>query len=391
MQPGHNLDYRNGDNTADHPIPEPIESEVKDAVWGVKKWGEPFTPFEVNIPKPDGYLVKIEADYSGICHTDLHVAMNHLGGTMYPCVPGHELVGRVVAIGDKVTKFKVGDLAGIGAVGDSCLECGTCKCGDEQYCEKAGWCHTYNAKKVYGHFGGNQETQTFGGYSVQYCHHEHFCVKLPADIDLSKAGPLMCAAITLFDPLKFHGMMNCTGKTIGIIGIGGLGTMGIKLAKAMGHTVVAVSTSNAKEAMSREKGASHFCVSKDEESMKKHAGMCDLILNTISAPHEVSHYLGLLKTNGTIVQLGVIAEPHTMSHAPLIFGRKAVAGSLIGGIANTEECVDFCMKHNIYPDVQIIEADKITWAFEQLSASNKDGIRYVIDVQKSKQNKSFMP
>jgi D-arabinose 1-dehydrogenase-like Zn-dependent alcohol dehydrogenase len=198
--------------------------------------------------------------------------------------------------------------------------------------------------------------------------------------------------VTLYDPLKYYGMVDSPQKkTIGVIGIGGLGTMGIKLAKAMGHKVVAISTNPNKEQQAKDKGADVFVVSTSAESMKSGEGLCDLILNTASSPHEANLYLGLLKNRSTIVQLGVLAEPHALNCLPLICGRKAIAGSLIGGIQATEECIEFCAKHGIYPDIQVIEADKITWAFEQLLTTNKDGVRYVIDIQKSKQNKDFMP
>lgn len=187
--------------------------------------------------------------------------------------------------------------------------------------------------------------------------------KIPSGIDLAKAAPLLCAGITMYDPLKFYGYLDGPKKTVGIVGIGGLGTMGIKLAKAMGHKVVAISTSATKEEMAKSKGADVFVVSTSEESMKANANLCDLIINTIAAPHEVSHYLSILKPRSTIVQLGVFGQPHTLSQVPLIFGRKAVAGSLIGGIGATEECIEFCFKNDIYPDIEIVEANKIDWVF----------------------------
>ena len=228
---------------------------------------------------------------------------------MYPCVPGHEFVGKVTAVGDKVSKFKVGDNAGLGPIGDSCLDCGTCKKGFEQHCEKQGWAHSYNDTKRYGHIGGNKDTQTFGGYIVNYVHHEHFCVKLPNEVEMDRAGPLLCAGGALYEPLKHHGATDPEREmTVGIIGIGGLGTMGIKIAKALGKKVVAISHSAKKEKMALEKGADVFVNSSDPDSMKKAAGSCDLILNTVSVSHQVADYLGLLNSFGTIVQLGVIGD-----------------------------------------------------------------------------------
>jgi len=201
----------------------------------------------------------------------------------------------------------------------------------------------------------------------------------------------MCAGITLFDPLVHWGANEGKKMTIGIIGIGGLGTMGIKMAKAMGHRVIAISTSANKEAIAKEKGAEAFVVSTDTASMAAEAGKIDLILNTISANHQVSHYLPLLNVNGTIVQLGLAPEPHAVSQLPLIFQRKSIAGSLIGGIKNTEACLEFCGKHGITPDIQMIEAKKIDWAWDQITTINKDGVRYVIDIKKSLEDKEFVP
>lgn len=201
----------------------------------------------------------------------------------------------------------------------------------------------------------------------------------------------MCAGITLYDPLKHWGFTTGPSRSVGIIGIGGLGTMGIKLAKALGHTVYAISTSANKKDLALQKGADHFVVSKDEESLKANAGKMDLILNTVSANHDINTYMNLLATNGTIVQLGLAMQPHTVSQLPLMFQRKQIGGSLIGGCKNTQEVLDFCGKHGIAPDCEVIEADKIDWAFEQLKGMNKDGVRYVIDIKKSLENKSFVP
>jgi len=210
-------------------------------------------------------------------------------------------------------------------------------------------------------------------------------MKVPEGLPMEKAAPLLCAGVTMWDPLRHWGMTKEGGekKTVGIIGVGGLGTMGIKLAHALGHRVVAISTSSNKEELAKDKGADAFVVSTNEESMAKEAGSCDLILNTVAAPHEVAHYVSLLNHDGTIVQLGVFAEPHSMSQIPLIFGRKSIAGSLIGGIKSTEECLEFCAKHNILPDCQTVTAKQIDWVFNELSHSNKDGLRYVLYIKKS--------
>jgi len=216
-------------------------------------------------------------------------------------------------------------------------------------------------------------------------------MKIPDGVPLDKAGPILCAGITMYDPLRHWGATEGKKMTIGIIGIGGLGTMGIKLSKALGHTVVAISSSPNKKDLATEKGADFFVVSKDPESMATCKGKCDLILNTVSAPHEVVSYLSLLNYNGTIVQLGIITDPHTLPQTPLMFRRNTVTGSHIGGIKATEELLELCAKHGIAPDCETITASKIDWAFEQLATTNKDGVRYVIDIKKSMEDKDFMP
>lgn len=231
---------------------------------------------------------------------------------------------------------------------------------------------------------GNQETRTHGGYSESHTVHEHFIIKIPDGMDLAKTGPIMCAGITLYDPLRHWGFASSTGKTVGIIGIGGLGTMGIKLAKAMGHKVVAISHSAAKEAMAKEKGADVFVISTSEESLKANANTCDIILNTVSAEHDVNTYLPLVAKNGQICQLGLVTKPHAVSQLPLMFSRKSICGSLIGGIAATQECVEFCNKHNIYPDCETITADKLDEVWKELDqGSNATGKRYVLDIKAS--------
>ena len=379
------------DSAIQKDIPACGDNEYKEVAWAIPKFGEKFAPIWINRPKVGDMDVKFEMKYCGICHSDCHLGLNHLGGSMYPMVPGHELCGTVTEVGAKVTKVKVGDNVGVGCIIDSCLECNTCKGGDEQYCEGGGSTHTYNSEKKYGHIGGNPDTQNFGGYSASNVVHEHFICKIPDSIPLEKAGPIMCAGITLYDPLVHWGALNGKKMNIGIIGIGGLGTMGIKMAKAMGHRVVAISTSANKAEIAKEKGAEGFVVSTDNASMAAEAGKLDLILNTISASHQVAHYLSLLNVNGTIVQLGLAPEPHAVSQLPLIFQRKSIAGSLIGGIKNTEACLDFCGKHGITPDVHMVEAKEIDWAWDQITTINKDGIRYVIDIKKSLENKDFVP
>jgi len=267
------------------PIPAVSDNEYREVAWGIEKFGDKFKPIWINRPKVGDFDVRFEMKYCGVCHSDCHLGHNDLGDSIYPMVPGHELIGTVTEVGSKVTKVVVGDNVGVGVIKDSCLGCETCKGGDEQYCEKGGSIHTYNSMKKYTHIGGNQDTQNFGGYSASECVHEHFILKIPESIPLDKAGPILCAGITLYDPLVHWGATSGKVMTIGIVGIGGLGTMGIKLSKALGHRVVAISTSANKAEMAKSKGADAFCVSTDPESMKHEENKIDLILNTVSADH----------------------------------------------------------------------------------------------------------
>jgi len=371
----------------ERPVPPANENEYREVAWGLVPEGDEgsIKSFYINRGVPSSNDVKFTVEYCGICHSDVHHGLNHLSKTVYPVVPGHELVGTVTEIGADVKGIKVGDHVGVGVFVDACLNCGFCKGGDEQYCEK-GKTLTYNGVKAHGRVGGNVQTQTFGGYSGSFVVNENFVAKIPENIPLEKAGPLLCAAITMYDPLRHWGA-TVEGKKIdvGIVGIGGLGTMGLKLAKALGHTVYAISSSPNKKDLAHQKGADVFVISNDEESMKSNSNKMDIILNTVSAPHDVNTYLGLLKSQGTLVQLGLVTEPHTVNQLPLIFQRKQIAGSCIGGMASLREVLELCSKHNITPDVEIVTADKISDIWEKLSTSNDDGIRYVIDIQKSLQ------
>ena len=313
------------------PIPPVSDDEYREIAWGIEKFGEHFKPLWINRPKVGDWDVKFEMKYCGICHSDIHVGKNDLDDSIFPMVPGHELAGTVTEVGSKVTKVKVGDNVGIGCIKDSCLECGTCKGGDEQYCEND-YCDAYNSMKRFTHIGGNPDSQTFGGYSASEVVHEHFILKIPDGLPLEKVGPILCAGITLYDPLRHYGATSGKKMNIGIVGIGGLGTMGIKIAAALGHNVSAISTNNSKEAMAKEKGATTFINSKDPESMASGKNSLDLILNTVSAPHQLSTLLPLLKMQGTIVQLGLITDPHLLNQLDLLPVRKTISGSLIDGI-----------------------------------------------------------
>ena len=293
-------------------MPAPQDDEYSEIGWGPSKFGEKISSFNFPRTKVTDHMVKYEMLYAGICHTDVHFAEGGFGPQRFPMVPGHELLGKVVEVGSKVTMAKVGDIVAVGCLVDSCLDCKMCKTDDENMCDK-GNSMTYGAERKHGRIGGNLTLPTFGGYSGSHVLHEHFIIKMPDNLPLEQAAPLLCAGVTMYDPMKFWGATSGKKMCIGIIGVGGLGTMGIKMAAAMGHKVVAISTSPAKESMAKEKGATHFVVSTDEASMNAEAASCDLILNTVAAPHECGHYLPLLAQGGTLVQLGVFVEPHHIS------------------------------------------------------------------------------
>jgi uncharacterized zinc-type alcohol dehydrogenase-like protein len=360
------------------------ENEYKEVAWAVTAKGSGHKPIWIPRGNVGDEHVKFELIYCGICHSDVHVGNNDMGSTVFPFVGGHELLGKVTEVGKSVTKFKIGDIVGVGCMVDSCLNCSQCDNGDEPYC-MGGMTGTWNADRKHGRVPGNKDLKTFGGYTGSSVVHEHFVCKIPEGIPLEAAGPIMCAGITMYDPLRHWGATGEKKMTVGIIGIGGLGTMGIKIAKACGNDVMAISTSANKEAIAKEKGATHFCVSKDPESMKANAGKCDIILNTVSASHDLNAYIPLLAKSGTLVQLGLVTEPHQVSQLPFMFNRLSIAGSLIGGMQSTNEVLELCAKHKIFPDCQVIEADKIDWAWDQLTGEggNKDGVRYVIDIKKS--------
>ena len=327
----------------------------------------PFT-IERRAPKPQD--VKIEILYCGVCHSDLHTARNEWGNTVYPCVPGHEIVGRVTAVGDQVKNFKVGDLAGIGCLVDSCRECDNCKDGLEQYCSN-GMVGTYNGMEKDG--SGN----TFGGYSKSILAHEDFVLHISDKLPLEAVAPLLCAGITTYSPLR-HWKVG-KGHKVGILGLGGLGHMGVKIAAALGAEVTMLSHSPSKEKDAKKLGADHFVLTSDKEQVKKVMGSFDFILDTVSAEHDYNFYLGMLRTNGVMVCVGAPPTPAQIPAINLIFGRKSIAGSLIGGIPETQEMLDFCAKHNIVSDVEVIAIKDINEAYERML---KGDVRYrfVIDM-----------
>lgn len=331
----------------------------------------PLAPFEISRREPGPEDVQIEILYCGVCHSDLHTARNEWKNTQYPTVPGHEIVGRVVAVGNKVKGFKPGDLAGVGCMVDSCGHCHSCDEGVEQYCEN-GFTGTYNGPV----FGGEN---TYGGYSKSIVVKESFVLHIKHDKnDLASVAPLLCAGITTYSPLRHWGAG--PGKKVGIVGLGGLGHMGVKIAHAMGAHVVLFTTSSGKIADGKRLGADEVCISTDAKQMAAHANQLDFILNTVAAPHNLDAFLQLLKLDGTMTLVGAPAEPHPSPGVfNLIFKRRQLAGSLIGGIRETQEMLDFCAKHKIVSDIEVIAMNYINTAYERMLKSDVK-YRFVIDM-----------
>ena len=337
----------------------------------------PLTPFAFERRELRPNDVRIDILYCGVCHSDLHTVRGEWPGTVYPCVPGHEIVGRVTATGPEVTRFREGDLAAVGCLVDSCLRCASCAEGLEQYCE-GGFVATYNgADKVTGE-------NSYGGYSDSIVVREEFVLAIRHDEkDLAAAAPLLCAGITTWSPLR-HWKIG-PGYKVGVVGIGGLGHMGVKLAKALGAHVVAFTTSPDKREDALNLGADDVVVSKNRDEMKAHAGSLDFILNTVAAPHDLDAFMVLLKRDGTMTLVGVPASPHPSPNiANLIFKRRSLAGSLIGGIAETQEMLDFCAEQGIISDIEMIPIQAIEEAYARMLRSDVK-YRFVIDMASLKQ------
>lgn len=333
---------------------------------------EKFHPFSFERRDPLDYDVDIDILYCGVCHSDLHTARDEWGGTLYPCVPGHEIVGKVRRIGKKVTKFKAGDTVGVGCMVNSCGKCDCCRQGLEQYCEN-GNTLTYNSPDP----ETGKDRYTFGGYSKRIVVNENFVLRVPENLDLAAAAPLLCAGITTYSPLKHWGAK--PGVKVGVAGLGGLGHMAVKLAHAMGADVTMLTTSPSKEADARRLGAHHVVLTRNSDDMQKAQKTLDLIIDTIAAKHDIDAYLNLLKVNGTLVQVGAPSQPLPVGVFNLITARRSFAGSAIGGIAETQEMLDFCGKHNITADIEMIKAQEIDHAYDRMLKSDVK-YRFVIDM-----------
>lgn len=331
---------------------------------------EQLKPFEFSRREPKENDVLIEIAYCGVCHSDIHQARDEWGGSTFPMVPGHEIVGHVRKVGAKVTKFKVGDTAGVGCFVDSCRTCSCCKAGLEQFCE-VGMNATYNGKEKDG-------SPTYGGYSNQIVVDENYVLKIKAGLPLQRVAPLLCAGITTYSPLR-HWKVG-KGDRVGVVGLGGLGHMAVKLAHSMGAEVTVLSTSKSKEADARKLGADQFCVTKDPEALEKRNGYFDFIVDTASAPHDYGTYLNLLRVDGVMILLGAPDKPTEMHAFPLIMKRRSLVGSLIGGIKETQEMLDYCAEREIFCDVEVIPIQKINEAYERMLKGDVH-YRFVIDLK----------
>jgi uncharacterized zinc-type alcohol dehydrogenase-like protein len=324
--------------------------------------------FERRDARPDDVVVEIL--YSGICHSDIHQVRDEWGGSAYPMVPGHEIVGKVIAVGPEVTRFKVGDLAGVGVMVDSCRVCSNCKAQEEAYCEK-GFVGTYNAK-------GYDGVPVQGGYSNNIVVHERYVHSISPKLEskLAAVAPLLCAGITTYSPLK-HWKVG-PGMKVGIVGLGGLGHMGLKFAHAFGAKVTLFTTSAGKEADAKRLGADEVVISKNAEVMAKQANSFDFILDCVSAPHDMNQYLGLLRLDGTLCMVGLPDEPLSVSAFSTVTNRRRLSGSMIGGMKETQEMLDFCAEHDIVSEIELISMDKVNEAYERVLKSDVK-YRFVID------------
>ncbi len=343
---------------------------MKTRAFGAQSATSPLAQMAIDRREPLARDVEIDILYCGVCHSDLHFARNEWGMTVYPVVPGHEILGRVTRVGPEVSTFRVGDLAAVGCLVDSCRTCSSCERGLEQFC-LGGPVFSYNGPDK--HSGG----MTFGGYSERIVADEAFTLKVPTGLDPARAAPLLCAGITTYSPLRKWGAGK--GRKVGVVGLGGLGHMGIKFARAFGAHTVLFTTSEGKAADGRRLGADEVVISKDADAMGRHAGSFDMILDTVSADHDVNAYLSLLKLDATLVMVGAPPSPQAVSVFSLLMPRRQLAGSLIGGIAETQEMLDFCGQHGIVCDIELIRMDQINVAYERMLRSDVK-YRFVIDM-----------
>lgn len=329
----------------------------------------PLVPFNFERREPGAHDVVVEIAYSGICHSDIHQVRDEWGGSLYPMVPGHEIVGHVTAVGSAVTKLKVGDLAGVGVMVDSCRVCDNCKAQAEQYCVK-GMTPTYNGRDKEGNL-------LQGGYANNIVADERWTYTISPKLDLAAVAPLLCAGITTYSPLK-HWKAG-KGKKVGVVGLGGLGHMALKFAHSFGAHVVQFTTSESKIADAKRLGADEVVITRDKAAVAKHAGSFDLIVDCVSAPHDLNDYLGLLRLDGTLCLVGLPEVPLPVSPFALITNRRSLAGSMIGGTTETQEMLDYCAEHNIVSDIELVSIESLAESYERVVKSDVK-YRFVIDM-----------
>ncbi|ATL45872.1 hydroxyacid dehydrogenase [Chitinophaga caeni] len=344
---------------------------LKTKGYAVHKSTDPLAPWNFERREVGPHDVLIEIQYCGVCHSDIHQVRGEWGNSKYPMVPGHEIVGRIAKVGDLVTKFKVGELAGIGCMVDSCRECDQCQSGHEQFCEKGQTVLTYNDYEKDG------KTLTFGGYSNQIVCDEAFVVRVPTNLPLEGVAPLLCAGITTYSPIKKWGIKE--GDRVAVLGLGGLGHMAVKFAVSLGAEVTMLSTSPSKEADAKRLGAHHFVVTKDKEQVKAQKRKFDFIIDTVSAPHDYNMYLAMLDTNGVMICVGIPPEPVQFNGFALLGQNRTITGSSIGGIPETQEMLDYCGEHNIISDVEVININYVNEAYDRVMKSDVK-YRFVIDM-----------
>jgi uncharacterized zinc-type alcohol dehydrogenase-like protein len=320
---------------------------------------KPLAPYSFERRQPGADDVEIKILFCGVCHSDIHTARNEWGGTVYPSVPGHEIVGKVTRVGANVSKFKEGDTVGVGCFVDSCMHCANCEADLENYCEN-GNTQTYNAPSQ------DKKTITKGGYSSHIVVTQHFVLSVSDKLPLEKVAPLLCAGITTYSPLRHWGVK--AGDKLAVVGLGGLGHMAVKLGASMGAEVTMLSRSKSKEKDAAELGAKHFKLTTDKETMAELANSFDFIIDTVSAQHDYNEYLALLKTNGVMILVGAPPEPTPISAFPFIMGRRSLVGSLVGGLKETQEMLDYCAEHNITSDVEVIRMDQVNEAYDRTLA-----------------------
>ncbi len=346
---------------------------LKTPAYAAASPSSPIAPLEIERREPGANDILIDIAYCGVCHSDIHQARDEWGGSVYPMVPGHEIVGKVAQVGSGVTKWKLGDTVGVGCFVDSCRHCESCREGEEQYCEN-GMTPTYNG------YLRDGKTLSHGGYSTRITVDEKYVVRVPDSLPLDAAAPLLCAGITTYSPLKHFGVKK--GDKVGVVGLGGLGHMAVKIAAAMGAHVTVISTTKSKQVDAQKLGAEGFIATKEEGAFEQNANSLNFIIDTVSADHDYNQYLNLLKRDGTMVVVG-LPNPQPLSAFSLVPKRRRLAGSMIGGIAETQEMLDFCAKHNIVSEIERIDIGQINDAYERM-IRNDVRYRFVIDMQSLK-------